>query len=706
MRKIFKSTMLVAAAAMAFASCQKEENIAPETISATLTMHADVDATKTYLGEGNTVLWGTGESVQLYVGSGETSKFVASASTDEYNGNASASFTFNIEGVAAAETYSLGGIYPASAALSDNNNPKLFKTILPQTQSAEVGKYDPTAYIMVLKPQTVSELPSEYIASFRRATALNKITLTGVKEDITTVEITVPDGMALAGRRYFDLTSGESGEVYYDKSNTIIVNSNFTGSSIDVWFCSWGVELAAENELTVRMKNANKSFTRTIKANEKGIKFVEGDLNTLKIDMSSATEESFDSFEGEWLITGTTGGKTYAAKAYSSGNNLSSPVEITVENDGTIYEVDGLDQCKMTFTKITEGDYKGMYTIQDANGKYLYAASSSGNHLKAGQSASSAHYYWTVECKDGNYSIVASKSSNRNVMQFNSNNGSPIFSCYSSASQTAVVLYPYSSVKADTTPKILVDGDTIKNIGSEGGDVTFNYTLKNLDAQTLNVAVSNSEMLSASATDGVITVNVNENDGEAREATITLTCGEAAEVVLTVTQSEYVEPGQGGGSTGGDTKTISFKLDKNVTGSTSTSYVQTEATFTYDGIQYAVNNWNPKTLQIRGNKDSQSNMQSGQNFYLRNKTAIPGKITSIKVEYTSGSLVATSIYAVTSTSQITNQTTSASKKGTAATNAVTWDFDANGGYFAIGMQKGGTSGTTISGTITITYEAN
>ena len=58
MKKIYKSIMLVAAAAMAFASCQKEENIAPETISATLTMHADVDATKTYLGESNTVLWG------------------------------------------------------------------------------------------------------------------------------------------------------------------------------------------------------------------------------------------------------------------------------------------------------------------------------------------------------------------------------------------------------------------------------------------------------------------------------------------------------------------------------------------------------------------------------------------------------------------------------------------------------------------------
>ena len=183
------------------------------------------------------------------------------------------------------------------------------------------------------------------------------------------------------------------------------------------------------------------------------------------------------------------------------------------------------------------------------------------------------------------------------------------------------------------------------------------------------------------------------------EQTVTVSYTEG-DITAETTYKIVVKAAQGGG-----TKTISFKLDKNVTGSSSTSYVQNETTFTYDGIQYAVNNWNPITLQIRGNQSSQTNMQSGKNFYLRNKTAIPGKITSIKVEYTSGSLVATSIYAQTSTSQITNQTTSASKKGTRATKAVTWEFDANGGYFAIGMQKGGTSGTAISGIITITYEA-
>lgn len=699
MRKVSKSIMLVAAAAMAFASCQKEENVAPGTISATLTMHANVEATKTYLGEDNTVLWGTGESVQLYVGVGETSKFESSASTDVYNGKASASFTFAIEGIDATGPYALGGVYPASAAL-DNTDPARFKVQLPATQQSLDGNYDPSAYIMVLKPETVDAIPTEHTASFRRATALNKITLTNVAEDVTSVEITVPEGKYLAGRRYFDLATGVSGEIYYDKSSTITVNSAFTGNSIDVWFCSWGVELAAGDELTVRMKSATNTYTRKITANENGIKFVEGDLNILKINMASATVETTDDFGGEWLITGTTGGVTYAAKAYSSGNNLSSPVQITVAEDGSITEVDGLDQCKMTFTRITEGDYEGMYTIKDAGGKYLYAASSSGNQMKGGASASSAHYYWTVECKNGAYSIVASKSSNRNVMQFNPNNNSPIFSCYGSASQTAVVLYPYSNVKPDTTPKIVVDSETTKNIGYEGGEVTFNYTLKNLDGQTLNVTVSDPEMLSTSADDGVLTVIVASNEGEARNATITLTCGEA-EAILTIAQDMYEESGEDGGE-----KTITLTLNAATTGKSSSSYVSTATSFIYEGVTYNVNNWNPSSLQIRGNQTTQTNLQSGSNFMIRNTTAIPGKIKSIEITYTAGSVVAANTYAVVGASEITTQTTDGSTAGTAGTSAITWTFADGGSYFAIGMIKGGTSGTTKAGTITIAYEAN
>ena len=179
--------------------------------------------------------------------------------------------------------------------------------------------------------------------------------------------------------------------------------------------------------------------------------------------------------------------------------------------------------------------------------------------------------------------------------------------------------------------------------------------------------------------------------------------GKVASVVASKTCT-YVDP-NGGGEIG-EERTITLTLNSATTGKTSTSYVQTANTFTYDDVTYSVNNWNPSSLQIRGNQTTTNNMQSGKNFMLRNTTAIPGKIKSITITYTEGTIVAAKTYAQVGSAEIKNQTTSTSVNGTAGTNAVSWTFNDGGSYFAIGMIKGGTSGTTKSGTITIVYQAN
>ena len=148
---------------------------------------------------------------------------------------------------------------------------------------------------------------------------------------------------------------------------------------------------------------------------------------------------------------------------------------------------------------------------------------------------------------------------------------------------------------------------------------------------------------------------------------------------------------------------LQFAPDQATTGSTSTSYVGTETTFTTQEVTFVINNWNPSSLQIRGNQTTQSNLQSGANFYLHNTTAMPGNITGITITYTAGAIVNTKTYATTNSSAITNQTISGSIAGTAETNSVSWTFDGTSPFFAIGMEKGGTSGTTKCGTITVTY---
>lgn len=668
--------MLVAAAAMAFASCQKEEATAPETVSATLTMHADVEQTKTYL-ENNTVLWGTGESVTLYVGSGETAKFFDSASTDAYDGKASASFTFAIEDVAQANSYALGGIYPESAAMDDNKNAAQYKVILPATQNQVDGNYDPSAYIMVLKPEVVTELPSEYTASFRRAVALNKITLTGVKEDISSVEITVPEKKYLAGRRYMNLITGESGEVYYDQSNKATVNSSFTGNSIDVWFTSWGVELAEGDELSIKMTSATKTYTRTITARAEGIKFVEGDLNTLTVNMSSATEETLDNFSGEYLIVNTD--LTRAAQAWANGNNL--PEFVLNARDGVVYESEGIENCKMTI----EAQSDGKYTIKDANGLYLYAASSDSNHLKGQEEASS----WTIEQDGDKYVLTSSAQTSRNIMRYNDQ--SKIFSCYTSG-QMDITLYKYSDIKVDTTPSISLTKNS-DEVTYDATSYDFTYTTKNITgnvAATIKEEATTMTNVSASASNGTVTVKFDANaDAEQKTATIVLSCEGAASQEFVLTQEG--KPASG---------TVVDVLTRATTGVTGTSYTAWSGKTSNSKAVYAGQSAGGNdAIQLRSNNNNSGVVT----------TTSGGKVKKIKVTWQSATSSGRTldIYgkntAYTAATDLYNTSTQGTKLGSIKYGTST-ELEISGDYEYIGLRSN--SGAMYLTEIEITWETN
>lgn len=522
--------MLIAAAAMAFTSCQKEETAAPETVSATLTMHAGVEQTKTYLSENNAVLWGIGEAVTLYVGSGETANFFDSASTDDYDGKASASFTFEIKEVTEADSYALGGVYPASASkgIDNNDNPKSFKIALPATQNAEPGKYDPSAYIMVLKPEAVETLPSEYTASFRRAVALNKITLTNVKEDISTVEITVPNTKYLAGRRNFDLTTGESGEVYENggRTNTIKVNSAFPAGTIDVWFTSWGVELAAGQELTVKMISPSKIYTRTITAKEGGIKFVEGDLNKLTVNMESATVEVNTDLSGDYLIasvpkswnlmSGKNGGKYYL---HIVSGVTTSAIDVKCAD---FYSVAEVNDCIWTVEKMGDN-----YSIKNkTTGKYV---SYTGEDNDAYTSDDAVEL--VLSEKDGVMTVEYKAVAGRKLKY---NSSSPRFAFYTT-DQTPLYFIPW---EADTTPRIFVNENNYEVEAAEGS-IDIVYTTNDVVTGQIKATVKSGASMainSTSVADGKVTVNYAANTAQdPKTATIVLSYdgAEPQEVVIT-----------------------------------------------------------------------------------------------------------------------------------------------------------------------------
>ncbi len=415
--KFFNKIMLIVAAAATMVACQKEETFAPSK-SVKLTVNAEAEAlqndTRTYIDNTNTILWGAEESmtVSCYDVAAASSHF-ATATTTEYADQSKASFTFEFTGLNAESTnFVLGGVYPTAACVS-SDLVSAFKVSLPAKQSATANSYDPAAYIMVAQPVEVSTLPESLMMTYRRATALNKVTLTGIDDDIVSVTITAPEDVVLAGRRYFNLTEGTANEIYYGQTNEVTVSYNEAlvgGYDMDVWFTSWESSIAEGAELTICAKSETTSYTRTITANANGISFKEGFLNLLTVNMAAddVVVETVASYEGNYVAAVKVDGTYYA---------------LSVEANGTRQAAVALDSWNVVndiyFTEDTNIQWaiektEAGYTMLNGT-KYIYYAGSENV-----ASTSTDPYYLTIEASATEGAVkIASKNIATRLLQYN-----------------------------------------------------------------------------------------------------------------------------------------------------------------------------------------------------------------------------------------------------------------------------------------------
>ena len=153
--------------------------------------------------------------------------------------------------------------------------------------------------------------------------------------------------------------------------------------------------------------------------------------------------------------TCSTGSDEYAMGTYNSGNNVPAASVTLTESDTRITEANKGSALVYTLedSGSTSGDNK-LYYLHNGS-SYLYAASSSGNQLKASSKETAGNNgKWLITVSNGTASITAPLSSNRNVMQFNHNGGTDIFSCYSSASQTSIMVFKEAEITIGTASLI------------------------------------------------------------------------------------------------------------------------------------------------------------------------------------------------------------------------------------------------------------
>ena len=556
MKKIMKPFVLVAAAAMALASCQKNEMHAPEKQDVHFTINAGIE-TKTSIVEGkddenNTVYtaqWDGNEELGVLF---EAPKAETTASnvvrlTNAVSGR-TASFQGNVEGVGATGIFY--SFYPASA-FNRGYEQGDARLDLKNAQKPTATSFDPTCDILVAKPYDYTVEEGVVVADgleFARVMSVLRIDLKSEFADVQnefveSISFTAGDVEITGYARVF-LDNPKFDKWASNGSQWCTVTANYdsdlvsiNGASNSVYLVIAPVTIPANKDLTFEIKTKNYNISKTVKSPE--MKFTAGKVSKINLTIEEKNCEKIDvsvDYSGEYLIVDTD--LTKAASKWTGANNLTA-IDIASEN-GVVYESDNLADCKMTITKVTEGENAGKYTIKDAASKYLYAAGGSGsnNYLKGSDTES----YWTIEEDGAKYVMTSLSGAARNILRYNATNNPPIFSCYGSG-QKDVTLYKYSDLVPDTR-QILEIATATLNLESDASTGTIDVTVKNLSsdlqvrALTAKDAQDEVNWLTVTYADGKITYTATANESEdARTAYIVAYVSDDLKDGIVVTQA-------------------------------------------------------------------------------------------------------------------------------------------------------------------------
>ncbi len=306
MKNISKFSAFAAIVA-AFVSCQKADVTEKETPEAggdgRIVVRASElpvqkeDGTKTHLDSDFNVLWDADEKMKLFCASSADATPVSAVSESAVlsDDGKTADFAFTLDGTDGWTNFIYGGIYPSEAASSAETAASC-KVTLPSAQAPTSGAYDPSAFIMVAKPQTFTSAQTEISQWFRRAVALNRVTFSGLNlasgEKVCSVKFTAP--VPLSGAKTVDLTTGETvgfsgtAESYNCVSLTYAEPFTVSDGGFDAWFTSWTAEIGAGETFTAEVVTDAAVYEREVVL-AKAVSFVEGKYNTLTVDMSSVT---------------------------------------------------------------------------------------------------------------------------------------------------------------------------------------------------------------------------------------------------------------------------------------------------------------------------------------------------------------------------------------------------------------------------------
>lgn len=456
MKNIFKSILVLAAAAATFASCQNEALVEQDNLK-TVNFLAGDFVTRTAFGTPSgtdyPTFWTVNDSLVKIATNGANAK---DAVVTPARGGRTASFSLTME-VPVVPSFVFDVVSPASAFVGLSGT-KGWNLNIPTTQTPSLNSVDEAAQILVAQSDTYSQFPESVTLGFLHFTAYGKLNLTSLPGRVKVSSVTLTAASNWAGRWNCSLEDFSASE--NSASATITVK---TSSTSDIWFACAPVDLGGKTiKVTVATDNGNYEKVITV---PEGKKFESGKIASFSVDFagivpkpdviySLVTDTDQLTAGSEVIIVGF-GENTAAMSTTQNGNNRGE-AGVTVTDDNKV--VNPSDAVEVF--KLEKGKYKNSvaFNTGDAINTYIYAASTSSNYLKSENSISANSSF---EIKFGalsEASIIAQGPNTRNVLRYNESNN--LFSCYGSASQKPVKLF---KKEGSGTAETLINGPVEKD---------------------------------------------------------------------------------------------------------------------------------------------------------------------------------------------------------------------------------------------------
>mgnify|MGYP004506490841 FL=1 len=312
MRKGIKSLLLIAAAAMTFTSCQKEDkaqvNDGKGTVKVNFTSVAD--GTKTYFGDRTTdkypTLWTGDEKVGItYLdtdldnegnnvvevnGKGETTTF--SAELAEPSSKEGSIFVFSPWYKGNYTDADAGGFTRYS---STNKNANV---VIPTTQVSTPTSCDPKAQLLVAKYDFTNGVANNVDVIFTHATAYGKVTINGVDAKIKTVKIDFGQNVTGTGLYYYTADN----EQYGNKAGELKAGNKYNNTYVEIdnskypcdktfWFGIPAISCEGKTVVVTVTDENDKEYTKAITSESKILKFEQGKISSFTVTVAPKSEE-------------------------------------------------------------------------------------------------------------------------------------------------------------------------------------------------------------------------------------------------------------------------------------------------------------------------------------------------------------------------------------------------------------------------------